>query len=60
MKVIVGEMAGGESCAAYLRRMDEKAEIIMVEGGPYVSHENCRVEAAQVSAAQAVLGTEGP
>jgi NADPH-dependent 2,4-dienoyl-CoA reductase/sulfur reductase-like enzyme/rhodanese-related sulfurtransferase len=39
--VIVGGVAGGASCAARLRRLDEKAEIIMVEGGPYVSYANC-------------------
>jgi NADPH-dependent 2,4-dienoyl-CoA reductase/sulfur reductase-like enzyme/rhodanese-related sulfurtransferase len=42
MKVlIIGGVAGGASCAARLRRMDEKAEIIMVERGPYVSYANC-------------------
>jgi NADPH-dependent 2,4-dienoyl-CoA reductase/sulfur reductase-like enzyme/rhodanese-related sulfurtransferase len=42
MKVIVvGGVAGGASCAARLRRLDEKAEIIMVERGPYVSYANC-------------------
>jgi NADPH-dependent 2,4-dienoyl-CoA reductase/sulfur reductase-like enzyme/rhodanese-related sulfurtransferase len=39
--IIVGGVAGGASCAARLRRMDEKAEIIMVERGPYVSYANC-------------------
>src|SRR5512142_2887113 len=39
--IIVGEVAGGASCAARLRRLDEKAEIIMVERGPYVSYANC-------------------
>ncbi|MFC1720483.1 FAD-dependent oxidoreductase, partial [Pseudomonadota bacterium] len=29
------------SCAARLRRLDENAEIIMVERGPYVSYANC-------------------
>jgi NADPH-dependent 2,4-dienoyl-CoA reductase/sulfur reductase-like enzyme/rhodanese-related sulfurtransferase len=42
MKVIViGGVAGGASCAARLRRLDEKAEILMVERGPYVSYANC-------------------
>ena len=42
MKVIVvGGVAGGATCAARLRRLDEKAEIIMVERGPYVSYANC-------------------
>ena len=42
MKImIVGGVAGGASCAARLRRLDEKAEILMVERGPYVSYANC-------------------
>ncbi len=42
MKVIVvGGVAGGASCAARLRRLDERAEILMVERGPYVSYANC-------------------
>lgn len=32
MKVIIVD--GGASCAARLRRLDENAEIIMVEKGP--------------------------
>jgi NADPH-dependent 2,4-dienoyl-CoA reductase/sulfur reductase-like enzyme/rhodanese-related sulfurtransferase len=39
--VIVGGVAGGASCAARLRRLDETAEILMVERGPYVSYANC-------------------
>ena len=39
--VIVGGVAGGASCAARLRRLDEQAEILMVERGPYVSFANC-------------------
>ena len=39
--IIVGGVAGGASCAARLRRMDEQAEILMVERGPYVSYANC-------------------
>jgi NADPH-dependent 2,4-dienoyl-CoA reductase/sulfur reductase-like enzyme/rhodanese-related sulfurtransferase len=39
--VIVGGVAGGASCAARLRRLDEHAEILMVERGPYVSYANC-------------------
>jgi NADPH-dependent 2,4-dienoyl-CoA reductase/sulfur reductase-like enzyme/rhodanese-related sulfurtransferase len=39
--VIVGGVAGGASCAARLRRLDEKAEIILLERGPYVSYANC-------------------
>ena len=38
MKVlIVGGVAGGASCAARLRRLDESAEIIMFERGEYIS-----------------------
>jgi NADPH-dependent 2,4-dienoyl-CoA reductase/sulfur reductase-like enzyme/rhodanese-related sulfurtransferase len=39
--VIVGGVAGGASCAARLRRLDETADILMVERGPYVSYANC-------------------
>lgn len=39
--IIVGGVAGGASCAVRLRRLDEKAEIIMVERGPYISYANC-------------------
>jgi NADPH-dependent 2,4-dienoyl-CoA reductase/sulfur reductase-like enzyme/rhodanese-related sulfurtransferase len=39
--IIIGGVAGGASCAARLRRLDEKAEIVMVERGPYVSYANC-------------------
>lgn len=39
--VIVGGVAGGASAAARLRRLDEKAEIIIVERGDYVSYANC-------------------
>jgi NADPH-dependent 2,4-dienoyl-CoA reductase/sulfur reductase-like enzyme/rhodanese-related sulfurtransferase len=39
--IIVGGVAGGASCAARLRRLDENAEIVMVERGPYVSYANC-------------------
>lgn len=39
--VIVGGVAGGASCAARLRRLDEQAQIVMVERGPYVSYANC-------------------
>lgn len=42
MKVIViGGVAGGASCAARLRRLDEKAEILMVERSPFISYANC-------------------
>ncbi len=39
--IIVGGVAGGASCAARLRRLDEKAEILLLERGPYVSYANC-------------------
>ena len=39
--VIVGGVAGGASTAARLRRMDEHAEIIMLERGPNISFANC-------------------
>ena len=39
--VVIGGVAGGASCAARLRRLDEKAEILIVERGPYVSYANC-------------------
>ncbi|MFW6054093.1 MAG: FAD-dependent oxidoreductase, partial [Persicimonas sp.] len=39
--LIVGGVAGGASCAARLRRLDEDAEIVMVERGPYISFANC-------------------
>ncbi len=39
--IIVGGVAGGASCAARLRRLDEKVEIVMVERGPYLSYANC-------------------
>lgn len=39
--VIVGGVAGGASAAARLRRLDEKAEIIILERGPFVSFANC-------------------
>lgn len=39
--IIVGGVAGGASCAARLRRLDENAEIVIFERGPYVSYANC-------------------
>lgn len=39
--VIVGGVAGGASCAARLRRLDETAEIILLERGEYISYANC-------------------
>jgi NADPH-dependent 2,4-dienoyl-CoA reductase/sulfur reductase-like enzyme/peroxiredoxin family protein/rhodanese-related sulfurtransferase/TusA-related sulfurtransferase len=39
--MIVGGVAGGATAAARLRRLDEKAEIIVLERGDYVSFANC-------------------
>jgi len=39
--LIVGGVAGGASTATRLRRLDEKAEIIMFERGEYISYANC-------------------
>jgi len=39
--LIVGGVAGGASCAARLRRLDERAEIVVFDRGPYVSFANC-------------------
>src|SRR5690554_2009124 len=39
--IIIGAVAGGASTAARIRRLDETAEIIMIEKGDYVSYANC-------------------
>jgi NADPH-dependent 2,4-dienoyl-CoA reductase/sulfur reductase-like enzyme/rhodanese-related sulfurtransferase len=39
--LIVGGVAGGASCAARLRRLDEQAQIVVFDRGPYVSFANC-------------------
>ncbi|HQB06570.1 MAG TPA: FAD-dependent oxidoreductase [Rectinema sp.] len=39
--IIVGGVAGGASTAARLRRLDEQAEIVLFERGPYISYANC-------------------
>jgi NADPH-dependent 2,4-dienoyl-CoA reductase/sulfur reductase-like enzyme/rhodanese-related sulfurtransferase len=39
--LVVGGVAGGASCAARLRRLDESAEIVVFDRGPYVSFANC-------------------
>ncbi len=39
--LIIGGVAGGATVAARLRRMDEKATIILFERGQYVSYANC-------------------
>ncbi|MEG1445921.1 MAG: FAD-dependent oxidoreductase [Ruthenibacterium sp.] len=42
MKVlIVGGVAGGATAAARLRRLDENAEIVILERGGFVSYANC-------------------
>lgn len=39
--IIVGGVAGGASAAARLRRLDETAEIVMLERSGYISYANC-------------------
>ena len=39
--VIVGGGAGGASAAARLRRLDETAQIVVLERSGYVSYANC-------------------
>ena len=39
--LIVGGVAGGASCAARLRRLDETARIALFDRGPHVSFANC-------------------
>ena len=39
--LIIGGVSGGATVAARLRRMDEKANIILLERGKYVSYANC-------------------
>ena len=39
--VIIGGAAGGASAAARLRRLDEQAEIVMLERGRFISFANC-------------------
>lgn len=39
--VIVGGVAGGATAAARLRRLDEQAEIVVLERSGYVSYANC-------------------
>lgn len=39
--LIVGGVAGGASCAARLRRLDESLEIAIFDRGPYVAFANC-------------------
>lgn len=39
--LVIGGVAGGASCAARCRRLDERAEIVVVERGPFASFANC-------------------
>ncbi|MBK8953506.1 MAG: FAD-dependent oxidoreductase [Chitinophagaceae bacterium] len=39
--IIIGGVAGGASTAARLRRIEEKAEIILFEKGEFISYANC-------------------
>jgi NADPH-dependent 2,4-dienoyl-CoA reductase/sulfur reductase-like enzyme/rhodanese-related sulfurtransferase len=39
--LVVGGVAGGASCAARLRRLDESPEIVVFDRGPFVSFANC-------------------
>ena len=39
--VIIGGVAGGATCAARLRRLDEAREIVLLERGEYISYANC-------------------
>lgn len=39
--VIVGGVAGGASAATRARRLNEFAEIVLIERGPYISFANC-------------------
>src|SRR6185436_9654187 len=39
--LIVGGVAGGASCAARLRRLDESPEIVVFDRGPFVAFANC-------------------
>ena len=39
--VIIGGVAGGASAAARLRRLDEDAQIIILERGQHISYANC-------------------
>ena len=39
--IIIGGVAGGATAAARIRRLTEKAEIILIEKGAYISYANC-------------------
>lgn len=39
--IIIGGVAGGATAATRLRRLDENAEIVLIEKGEYISYANC-------------------
>ncbi|MDL2252021.1 FAD-dependent oxidoreductase [Odoribacter sp. OttesenSCG-928-J03] len=39
--IIIGGVAGGATAAARIRRVDESAEIVLLEKGKYISYANC-------------------
>ncbi len=39
--IIIGGVAGGATAAARIRRIDEKAQIVLIEKGKYISYANC-------------------
>ncbi len=39
--IVIGGVAGGATAAARMRRLDEQAEIILLEKGKYISYANC-------------------
>jgi NADPH-dependent 2,4-dienoyl-CoA reductase/sulfur reductase-like enzyme/rhodanese-related sulfurtransferase len=56
--VVVGGVAGGMSAAARARRLDEQAEIMVLERGDYVSFANCGLPyyvGGEISDASALL-----
>ena len=56
--LIIGGVAGGATAAARIRRLDENAEIIMIERGTDVSFANCGLPyhiGGEISARQALI-----
>ena len=39
--LIIGGVAAGAGCAARLRRLDENAQIVLLERGGFISYANC-------------------
>ena len=39
--VIIGGVAGGATAAARIRRLDEQAEIVVLERSGFISYANC-------------------